>query len=188
MEFDHEIISTVILLPSAESFKKGCCQLQAKVCARSTGYPHVQACPGKSVDRWTDHPAMTVAVDLGRKATKQTNIMKTWFCWMGTKSKPFIKLLTVTIKVWTGYFEGSLVSFSNNFAYLSQMNKFFFIYINKLCGLLRYCRLVCIGCQCIHFWQLRFYDHLIFLFCVCAILVWNGSLLSGSQIRVCNWK
>ena len=24
-------------LPSAESFKKGCCQLQAKVCARSTG-------------------------------------------------------------------------------------------------------------------------------------------------------
>ena len=36
-EIDHEIISTVILLPSAESFKKGCCQLQAKVCARSTG-------------------------------------------------------------------------------------------------------------------------------------------------------
>ena len=34
---DHEIISTAILLPSAESFKKGCCQLQAKVCARSTG-------------------------------------------------------------------------------------------------------------------------------------------------------
>ena len=31
---DHEIISTVILLPSAESFMKGCCQLQAKVCAR----------------------------------------------------------------------------------------------------------------------------------------------------------
>ena len=37
MEIDHEIISTVILFPSAESFKKGCCQLQAKVCARSTG-------------------------------------------------------------------------------------------------------------------------------------------------------
>ena len=36
-EIDHEIISTVILLPSAESFKKGCCQLQMKVCARSTG-------------------------------------------------------------------------------------------------------------------------------------------------------
>ena len=37
MEIDHEMISTVILLPSADSFKKGCCQLQAKVCARSTG-------------------------------------------------------------------------------------------------------------------------------------------------------
>ena len=36
VEIDHEIISTVILLTSAELFKKGC-QLQAKVCARSTG-------------------------------------------------------------------------------------------------------------------------------------------------------
>ena len=34
MEIDHEIISMVIL-PSAELFKKGCCQLQAKVCAQS---------------------------------------------------------------------------------------------------------------------------------------------------------
>ena len=33
VDIDHEIISTVILLPSAESFNKGCCQLQAKVCA-----------------------------------------------------------------------------------------------------------------------------------------------------------
>ena len=37
VEIVHEIISTVILLPSTESFKKGCCQVQAKVCARSTG-------------------------------------------------------------------------------------------------------------------------------------------------------
>ena len=36
-EIDHEIISMAILLPSTESFKKGCCQLQAKVCAQSTG-------------------------------------------------------------------------------------------------------------------------------------------------------
>ena len=36
VEIDHEIISTVILLPSADSFKKGC-QLQVKVCARITG-------------------------------------------------------------------------------------------------------------------------------------------------------
>ena len=37
VEIDHEIISTVILLPSAESFKKGCCQLQAIVCSGRTG-------------------------------------------------------------------------------------------------------------------------------------------------------
>ena len=37
VEIDHEMISTVILLPSADLFKKGCCQLQAKVCARITG-------------------------------------------------------------------------------------------------------------------------------------------------------
>ena len=34
---DYEIISTVSDLPSAESFKKDCCQLQSKVCAQSTG-------------------------------------------------------------------------------------------------------------------------------------------------------
>ena len=37
VEINYEIISTVILLPSAELFKKGCCQLQAKICAQSTG-------------------------------------------------------------------------------------------------------------------------------------------------------
>ena len=37
----------VITLPSSESFKKGCCQLQAEVCARSTGKTLVQACPVK---------------------------------------------------------------------------------------------------------------------------------------------
>ena len=37
VEIDPEMISTVILLPSADSFKKGCCQLQLKVCARITG-------------------------------------------------------------------------------------------------------------------------------------------------------
>ena len=51
VEIDHEMISAVILLPSADSFKKGRCQIQAKVCARITGYPLVQACPGKSVVR-----------------------------------------------------------------------------------------------------------------------------------------
>ena len=37
VEIDHEMITTVILLPSADLFKKGCCQLQAKVCARIAG-------------------------------------------------------------------------------------------------------------------------------------------------------
>ena len=37
VEIDREIFYTVILLPSAESFKKGCCQLQTKECSRSTG-------------------------------------------------------------------------------------------------------------------------------------------------------
>ena len=50
VEIDHEIISTVILLPSADLFKKGCCQLLAKVCAQ-----------------------MTIAVDMERKATKTNN-------------------------------------------------------------------------------------------------------------------
>ena len=38
VEIDHETISMVILLPSADSFKKGrCCQLQARVYARIIG-------------------------------------------------------------------------------------------------------------------------------------------------------
>ena len=39
MEIDHEIISTVILLPSADALKKGCCQPQSKVCPRSSSLP-----------------------------------------------------------------------------------------------------------------------------------------------------
>ena len=37
VEIDHIITTRVILFPSTESFKKGCCQLQGKACARSTG-------------------------------------------------------------------------------------------------------------------------------------------------------
>ena len=36
VEIDHEMIYTIICFPSPESFKRGCCQLQAKVCAQST--------------------------------------------------------------------------------------------------------------------------------------------------------
>ena len=32
VDIDHEIISMVILLPSAESFKKDCCQSQTTIC------------------------------------------------------------------------------------------------------------------------------------------------------------
>ena len=40
VEIDHEIISTVILLPSADLFKKSCCQLQAKVVSYKRKYVH----------------------------------------------------------------------------------------------------------------------------------------------------
>ena len=73
MEIDHEIIYMVIRLPSADSFKKGCCQLQAKVCAQITGKRFVQGCPGKDVVSCSDRPAMTIVVDLKLKSTKQTN-------------------------------------------------------------------------------------------------------------------
>ena len=61
MEINHEIISTIILL--LPLIQEGCCQLQAKVYAQSTGLPLGQACPGKGVVRWTDRPDMTIAVD-----------------------------------------------------------------------------------------------------------------------------
>ena len=63
----------LLLLPSAESFMKGCCQLQAKVCARLLVNCLLKLAQEKSVVRWTDRLAMTIAVDLGRKATKPTN-------------------------------------------------------------------------------------------------------------------
>ena len=37
VEIDYEIICTVLLIPSADSFKKDCCQLQVNVCVRSIG-------------------------------------------------------------------------------------------------------------------------------------------------------
>ena len=52
VEIGPEIISTVILLPSPDSYKKGCCPLQGKVCVRTTG----SSMPRKSVVRCTDHP------------------------------------------------------------------------------------------------------------------------------------
>ena len=49
---------------------KGCCQLQAKVCARLLVNCLFKLAQEESVVRLTDRPAKTMAVDLGRKATK----------------------------------------------------------------------------------------------------------------------
>ena len=45
----------------------------AKGCALSTGYLPRGGLPRNSVDRITDRPDMTAAVDRGRKASTQTN-------------------------------------------------------------------------------------------------------------------
>ena len=76
LEIDREIISTVILLPFAESFKKGYCQLQAKFVHEVLVNCLFKLVQEKSVVRWTDYPVVTIAVDLGCKATKQTNKYK----------------------------------------------------------------------------------------------------------------
>ena len=44
-------------------FKKGCCQLQAKICAWSTGLWLCLNLPMKSAVRLTSHLGMTVAAD-----------------------------------------------------------------------------------------------------------------------------
>ena len=69
VEIDHEMISAVILLPRFR------CSIQERLLSVTseimcTNY-WLTACP--SVVMWTDRPAMTIAVDLGRKATKHTN-------------------------------------------------------------------------------------------------------------------
>ena len=48
-----------------------------KGCALSTGYLPREGLPRNSVDRITDRPDMTSAVDRGRKASTQTNKQKT---------------------------------------------------------------------------------------------------------------
>ena len=45
----------------------------AKGCALSSGYLSLGGLPRNSVDRITDHPDMTSAVDSGRNASTQTN-------------------------------------------------------------------------------------------------------------------
>ena len=72
---------------SLRFFKKGSCQLLAKVCARSTGNRlGGLSLPRKSVVRLIDRPDMTLDVYRGRKTTmqqqqceKQTGIHKSCF-------------------------------------------------------------------------------------------------------------
>ena len=75
MEIDHEKIPMVILLPSAESFKKGLLTVTSESMCTKYWLTACSSLPGKNVVRCTDRPAMTIAVDLGHKATKQ-NIQK----------------------------------------------------------------------------------------------------------------
>ena len=90
LEIDHELISSIILLPSAESFKKGCCQLQVKVCARKLLV--ITACsslPREKCGKVIDPPAMTIDVELGRKATNEKKCTQ--------KSNHFILLQRVVL-------------------------------------------------------------------------------------------
>ena len=76
MKIDHEIISTVILLPSADSFKKGCCQLQVKVYAQSILVNLLfKLAQEKSVVWWTDRHDMTIADDLDVKKQNRQIIL-----------------------------------------------------------------------------------------------------------------
>ena len=64
VEIDHEIISTVIPLPSTDSFKKGSCQLLEKVCAvvhEVLVNRLFKLAQEKSVVIWTDCPDMILS-------------------------------------------------------------------------------------------------------------------------------
>ena len=122
VEIDHEIISTVILLPSAESLMKGCCQLQAKVCARLLVNCLFKLAQEKSVVRWTDRPAMTIAVDLGPKATNQTN-KTNHFMYFSSAHVSKIFHWTFSCNLGQMYFEQSDNSLESKF---QEVSKFWF--------------------------------------------------------------
>ena len=74
MEIDYEIISTVIL-PSADSFKKGWCRFTRESMCMKYWLITCSSLPRKKgVVRWTDHPNMTIVIDWEvKQLTKQTN-------------------------------------------------------------------------------------------------------------------
>ena len=69
VEIDHKIISMAILLPSADSRRVVVSYKQNYEQEVLVNRFNSQACPGKSVVRWTDHPNMTIA-DLGVRDVK----------------------------------------------------------------------------------------------------------------------
>ena len=81
--FPEDLVMKLFLRPFFlfREFKKSSCQLMAKGCALSTGYLPRGGLPRNSVDRITDRPDMTSAVDRGRKASTQTNKAKSldWY-------------------------------------------------------------------------------------------------------------
>ena len=66
---DHEIISTVILIPSTDLRKVAVSYKQKYVLEVLVNL--VKLAQEKSVVRRTDHPHMTIAVDLGHKESNQ---------------------------------------------------------------------------------------------------------------------
>ena len=87
-EIDRDIISMVILLPIAESswnnfyghsppfrwiIQEGLMSDTIESMCIKYWLITCLCLPRKRVVRWTDRPIMTIAVDLGPKATKQTN-------------------------------------------------------------------------------------------------------------------
>ena len=69
---DYEIISTVILLPSADHSRRIVISYKQKYVHKVLVNCLFKLAPEKSVVVRNDCPAVTIAVDLRRKATKQT--------------------------------------------------------------------------------------------------------------------
>ena len=76
--FREDLVMKLFLRPFFlfRRFIKSSCQLMAKRCALSTGHLPRGGLPRNSVDKITERPDMTSAVDRGRKASTQTNTTK----------------------------------------------------------------------------------------------------------------
>ena len=73
--FREDLVMKIFLRPFFlfRWFKKSICQLMAKRCELSTGNLLRGGLPRNSVNRITDRPDMTTAVNRGRKASTHTN-------------------------------------------------------------------------------------------------------------------